>query len=173
MVIHRNPNSFVVVFLSLVFWMPSPQGLVHAKTWDHVYDIQLAGETFHLEVAADELKRAQGLGGRTSIDPDGGMIFVFPRASVRWFHMRDCVIPIDILFLDSGGIVTKTYTMQPEPPRMLGEPEWSYTQRLRRYYSGGRSQYVIELREGTIDRLGLRQGDRIVLDQGRLLRALR
>lgn len=128
------------------------------------FEVEISGETFHLEVAADRVTRYTGLGGRESIAANGGMIFVFPKASIRYFIMRDCVIPIDIMFLDSAGSVTATYTMQPERPRAEGESNTEYERRLNRYYSKSVSQYVIELRAGTIDRLGIKPTDRVTLD---------
>ena len=75
-------------------------------------EIEIGGETFRLEVAADNATRYKGLAGRNSIDANGGMIFVFPKAAIRYFIMRDCVIPIDIMFLDDAGLVTATYTVR-------------------------------------------------------------
>lgn len=138
-----------------------------------VVEVEIGGETFRLEVAADSVTRYTGLGGRESIDANGGMIFVFPDAAPRYFVMRDCIIPIDILFLDSGGWITAAYTMQPEEPRAEGESDSEYEQRLNRYYSQSRSRYVIELRAGTIDRLGIKSTDRVMLDVQALRHASR
>lgn len=147
-------------------------GALHEESDTGLYEILIAGDTFFLEVAADEVTRMTGLSGRDFIAADGGMIFVFPRSRYRWFYMRDCLIPIDILFLDSAGVITATYTMLPERPRMVGESERAYTSRLKRYHSNAPSQYVIELRAGTIEHLGLAQGDRVMLDSRWLKRAL-
>ena len=101
----------------------------------------------------------------------GGMIFVFPKAAIRYFIMRDCVIPIDIMFLDDAGLVTATYTMQPERPRAAGETDKAYEQRLHRYSSRSDSRYVIELRAGTIDRLGIKRTDRVTLSTQKMASA--
>jgi hypothetical protein len=137
------------------------------------YDLHIGGELFVLEVAADDETRSLGLSGRESIATNGGMIFVFPKAKVRTFFMRDCVIPIDIVFLDHVGVITATYRMVPEEPRGDSESDAGYERRLKRYSSQSRSQYAIELRAGTIDRLGLKYGDRLMLDTQRLQHALR
>ena len=147
-------------------------GAVQAIAATDRYELQLGDEAFLLEIAADRRTQYYGLGGRESIDRNGGMIFVFANAKARSFVMRDCLIPIDILFLDSSGLITATYTMHPEAPRAYYESEIAYTQRLRRYHSLGSTQYAIELRAGTMDRLGLQQGDRVKLDTYRLQRAL-
>ena len=43
------------------------------------------------------------------------MLFAFPDARERQFVMRDCLIPLDIVFLDPGGRVIRTAHMPLEP----------------------------------------------------------
>ncbi len=121
--------------------------------------VRLKGETFYVEVAADDKVRIRGLGGRDHIEPDGGMLFVFPRAERRQFVMRDCLVPIDIAFLDGSGRVLTMYTMPVEEPRREGESERDYENRLERYSSRFPSEFVLELKEGTLKRLGVKEGD--------------
>ena len=71
----------------------------------------IAGKTFRLEPALDPATQVLGLGKRTSIEPDGGMIFVFPFPRRLDFVMRDCPIPIDVAFLDNAGRVMTLYAM--------------------------------------------------------------
>lgn len=148
-----------------------------------VAPVKISGKTFHLEVAADAPTRMKGLGSRTHIEEDGGMIFVFPESqkAVQNFVMRDCPIAIDIIYLDSAGRVLTTHTMTPEPPRAEdgseGKPgdmnNAKYENRLKRYSSRFPSQFVIELREGTINRLGVKEGDQVVFDVAGLKRRAR
>lgn len=137
------------------------------------YDMPIDGERFRLEIAADVQSRSLGLGGRESIEANGGMLFVFPNAKIRSFFMRDCTIPIDIVFLDDIGVITALYTMEPEAPRGRTESNTAYERRLKRYSSLARSPYAIELRAGTIHRLGLTQGERVSLDTQRIKTFLR
>jgi uncharacterized membrane protein (UPF0127 family) len=130
--------------------------------------IRIGDETFHLELAADPAATARGLMERTSIPPDGGMLFVFPEASERWFWMKNCVIEIDLIFLDGRGTVTATHRMAVEAPRGENETEFDYETRLRHYDSRYPAQFAIELRAGSIDRLGLGVEDQIPLDLARL-----
>ena len=50
-------------------------------------EITIAGEVFTLEVASTTEAIKKGLGERTSIPENGGMIFVFPDAQPRRFWM--------------------------------------------------------------------------------------
>ncbi|MBX3362536.1 MAG: DUF192 domain-containing protein [Phycisphaeraceae bacterium] len=63
--------------------------------------VKLKDKPFKLEVAATNEARIKGMGGRTEIPPGTGMLFVFPRAQRLSFLMRDCPIPIDVLFIDA------------------------------------------------------------------------
>lgn len=124
---------------------------------DSVIEVMVKGEVFRLELALDNEARVQGLSDREEIVADGGMLFVFSDAQPRQFVMRRCLVPIDIAFLDAEGEVVWMHAMQvesgPDIPENL----------LKRYDSHYPAQFAIELREGSIRRLGLGQGDRIDL----------
>lgn len=143
-------------------------------------DVVISGKKFTLEVVNDPEKRNKGLSGRTEIKPDGGMLFVFPKPEPTLdFVMRDCPIPIDIIYLDGAGRVVASHKMVPEPPRseeekvntppVPGAPEWSYSnkayeKRLKKYPSRFASQFVIELKGNTLDTLKVQPGDKVALD---------
>ena len=128
----------------------------------------IAGDVFHLEVASDDATRAQGLMGRTEIASDGGMLFIFPTSQVRSFWMGYCLVDIDVMYLDSYGRVTAIHTMKTEASRKEDESEFDYRQRLADYPSVYATQFAIELRAGSIERLGVDVDDKIELDLARL-----
>lgn len=124
----------------------------------------IGGEVFRLEAALDEPTRVLGMGGRTRIEPDGGMIFVFPSAGPLEFVMRDCPIDIDIAFLDDAGHAVRIYTMAAEKARRADEPAREYELRLKRYASRFPCRFVVEVAAGTFERLGVRPGDKVEID---------
>ncbi|MGD9790299.1 MAG: DUF192 domain-containing protein [Phycisphaerales bacterium] len=153
-------------------------------------EITIDGKKFNLETALDIKTRFHGLSDRNEIKADGGMIFVFTdkESKVQAFVMRDCPVPIDIIYLDRSQRVTAVYAMQPEPPRSEeekvrtipeGYPEWAgtneaYENRLKQYSSKFPAQFVIELKGNTLDigedpdkgknkRLKVKPGDKIEL----------
>jgi len=137
-----------------------------------VETVRINGEAFFLELANTNDKRIRGLSGREQIADDGGMLFVFPRPRVLAFVMRDCLVPIDIAFLDQFGTVTATHEM-PIQPRRPGEGDQAYERRLDNYSSRAAAMFAIELRSGKLAELGLEVGDRVELDVARLQRAAR
>lgn len=140
--------------------------------------VRVDGRTFNLELAETGPKRERGLGGREHIPEDGGMLFVFPDAAPRVFVMRDCLVPIDIIFLDAMGRVVAMHQMTvepPEPQRREGESARDYQARraeyefrLRKYPSGYAAQFAIEIAGGLLDELNVHMGDQIRLDLDRL-----
>ena len=135
-----------------------------------VLPMTISGKKFYLEVSDDDAKRFKGLSDRMEIVPDGGMLFIFPRAASLNFVMRDCPIDIDIIFCDATGRVTAKHSMKSEPPRdPVTEPKPAkagdsdaYELRLRKYPSGAPAQFVIELRGGTLDSLNVPIGTKII-----------
>ncbi len=139
-------------------------GCTEEQAGDATIRVTIKGKAFNLEPALDNATRVVGLGGRESLAEDGGMIFVFKRAFRQSFYMKDCLIDIDIAYLDDAGRVTAVYTMLEEELQRDGESEIDYVLRLKRYPSRYPSSIAIEVRAGTFADLGLVEGDLIDLD---------
>lgn len=139
---------------------------------NEIVKVKIKDTTFKLELVADETTRIKGMGGRDEIKEDEGMLFAFPRAMVLDFVMRDCPIDIDVIFLDSGGRVTATHAMKAETARSDEEKKLDpktganekYEKRLKRYSSRYNAQYAIELKGGTLEKLKLKNAEKIKLD---------
>lgn len=125
--------------------------------------VVVKGSTFWVEGVFEDATRIKGLGGRDSIPEDGGMLFVFPYTNLLEFVMRDCKFDIDIAYLDDSGRVVSMYTMKMEP-RNTGESDSDYENRLKRYPSRYGARFALELKAGTLDRLGVKPGDLLELD---------
>ncbi len=128
---------------------------------------------FKLQISADPVTRANGLMGREELNDDEGMIFVYPRPGIRNYWMKNCVIDIDIIYVNPRGRITAMHEMKIPPPRKAGESNWDYEARLPRYSSKRMAQYAIELKAGTLKKLKLKVGDIIELDRRKLVRMAR
>ncbi len=68
--------------------------------------------------------------------------------------MKDCLIPLDIIFVDGLGYVVSIHTLQP-PKKDAKESE------IEACRSGGRALITIELAAGRAKELGLKVGSKI------------
>ena len=152
----------------MLFAAASLSGCQRSQSIPGTEQVVIAGEQFQLEVAQDEVTRTKGMMGRTEIASDGGMLFIFPTSQLRSFWMGNCVVDIDIMFLDRYGRVTAIHTMKTEDPRKDDETEVAYKARMPGYSSVYATQFAIELHAGSIQRLGVDVDDKIELDLARL-----
>jgi uncharacterized protein len=91
---------------------------------------------------------AQGLKGRKGL-PDGrGMLFDFGFETNATMSMKDTEIPLDMIFIRTDGRIH--HIVEDQTP--LSE---------RQIYSGGPVRGVLEVRAGTVRRLGIAVGDRV------------
>lgn len=58
-----------------------------------------------VEIATTPEERRIGLMSRTSLSEDGGMLFIFDKERVQKFWMKNMFIPIDIMWIDSKGMI--------------------------------------------------------------------
>ncbi len=167
-----NRLGATVVLVGLLAAAPGPASRP-AETEPAREDVVIAGELFRLELAANARLRARGLGGREKVSDDGGMLFVFPDTRYRSFWMKDCLVDIDLMFLDSRGRIVAVHRMKTEPPRGPRESMPAYERRLKLYASSRPTRIAIELKTGSIDRLKLETGQLIELDLVRLKKKAR
>jgi uncharacterized membrane protein (UPF0127 family) len=109
------------------------------------------GEFITAELALSGEERARGLMFRESIAADQAMLFVFEEEAPHSFWMKNVGFPIDILWLDREKRIVH---MARRVPPCRKDPCPTYSP-LRP------SGYVLELRAGRSDELGIKPGDRL------------
>jgi uncharacterized protein len=105
----------------------------------------IGSKTFTLEIANTEETMARGLMHRDSMPADHGMIFVFDNEEPRSFWMRNTRIPLNIIYLDTGGKVVSVKSMKPYDETPVS--------------SDGPARYAIELNMGAATEAGVKKGD--------------
>ena len=114
----------------------------------------LKGHEVVLELKLSDKSRAKGMGGRTEAPEGTGMLFVYRSERPLRFWMKDCLIPLDIAFLNAEGEVLATGTMPTEPDPANPKEIYGYAEA---------GQFAIEMGAGEMEKLGLQRGDRINL----------
>jgi len=150
-----TPKILTIFLLSLV-------SLVLAND---IVPQQFGGCEFpEMELAVTPEECQRGLMFRQDVPSTGGMLFVFPEERERYFWMKNTLVPLDIVFLDSQGAIVSISQMLPEPPRRPEETEDAYEARLTSYPSQFPARYAIELRAGMAAYLQLQPGDVLPLN---------
>ena len=106
-----------------------------------------------VDVAATRADRERGLGGRTALDPDHGMLFVYASTALHRFWMKDCAIGLDIAFVREDGTIARIATLPPA----AGLPD----EEIPDADSGEPVRYVVEMEPHWFARHGVAAGDRI------------
>jgi uncharacterized membrane protein (UPF0127 family) len=135
---------------------PAPQPIRTQAKLPQI-DVRIANKMFALEVAVTDLQHEIGMMGRTSMGDNEGMLFLFDRESFREFWMGNCLIALDIIYLDRSGKVVGVRTLRP-PAAGTSDSDVSKFPSLK-----GDVQYVIELKGGRAHQIGLSPGQTVSL----------
>jgi len=112
------------------------------------------GREFNLEVADDPVSRWRGYRRRAEVPADTGMLFIFPDEQPLAFEMRDCLVALDMIFLDRElSVVEIAHDQQ---PCREGEPCPPVTPMHA-------AQYVLEVAGGIARKEGLAPGDHVTI----------
>jgi uncharacterized protein len=113
----------------------------------------IKGERFQLEVARTPKQQATGLMYRKRLEADRGMLFPVnpPEAVELW--MKQTRVPIDMIFLKNGKVLSLRENITP-----------CQVNPCETYSSGGVVDAVLEVRGGTVGRLGLKVGDAVAIE---------
>ena len=111
--------------------------------------ILLAGHRFGVEIASTEAAREHGLMYRTRLAANHGMLFVYKKAELRSFWMKNTRIPLDILFFDAER---RLINVSADTPPCKSDP-------CPTYQSAAPAKYVLELNAGVVFSLGIKPAD--------------
>ncbi len=100
---------------------------------------------FRVALADDPAERAQGLMNVEHLPRMAGMLFLYDRSQPANFWMRNTLIPLDMIFLDTTGTVTRVH----ENAVPLDETPIPGGEEVRA---------VLEVNGGMADQLGIEEG---------------
>ncbi len=104
---------------------------------------------FTVEMALTPAQQMQGLMFRQTMEGDAGMLFVHERVRYASMWMKNTFLPLDMLFIEDTGRISHIV-------------ERTVPQSLETISSRGPVLAVLELNAGTVARLGIGAGDRVL-----------
>ncbi len=146
-------TAFVLALLSFLIG-----GIARAECRPDRVELRndLAEVRFDVELAITPKERSRGLMFRESMPNRSGMLFVFDPPQPVAFWMKNTLIPLDMIFVDRSGTVTRVH--EGAIPGDLSPIE------------GGDSVYaVLEINAGLAERYAIRPGSQMrheVFSQG-------
>ena len=133
---------FIVLLIGFIVYLYFPFKL---KT----KNIKIKDQDFSLEIATTPSQLSRGLGGRQSLCPNCGMLFIFPTPQILQFWMKDTLIPLDMIFIDANNKIINIVTAP--------------INNLKIYTSMSPALYCLELNANRASELNLKTGDTISL----------
>ena len=120
----------------------------------------------HAERADTPATRQRGLMFRQALAPNEGMLFVFDRPGSYPFWMQNCIISIDIIWLDAQLRILSIAPSVP-PCRLANCSPPCASNDCPTYPHDGQALYVVEVASGLAKAHGLKPGDRLVIESRR------
>ena len=102
-------------------------------------------QRFSVEVVDEPAEQAQGLMFREKLASSAGMLFVFPQPKRAQFWMKDTLIPLDMIFMDAKGVVTRVHANAIPQDRTAID-------------GGSGVAFVLEINGGLAQRMGIAVG---------------
>ena len=103
---------------------------------------------FNVEVVSTPQQRALGLMGRTRLEDNAGMLFVFEQKGTHCFWMKNTLLPLSIAFLADDGSIVSIDDMHP--------------QALDFHCPLAPVRYALEVKQGGFSSKGIRPGMQIL-----------
>lgn len=148
----------LIIFLSILvcagFYYAEVMRAPTSKDARQSSSVCIKGRCFQVELAENELQRGRGLMYRTELGEDRGMLFIFDKEDFYPFWMKNTLIPLDIIWIDSNRKVV-FMAQKVQPCRVLICPSVLPT---------ANAKYVLEINSGICQEISLKLGDRVVIN---------
>lgn len=135
--------ALVVIFFLAIFLLVSHP----PKKLEDIKYVKIAGQSIKVDLAVTTEEKMQGLGGRSGLKEDEGMLFVFDKPGQYYFWMKDMNFPIDMIWIGKNNEVV--YIKKDARPELYPES----------YGSDQDAKYVLEVSSGFSEKNNLKEGD--------------
>ncbi len=137
--------SGFAILAALSFSQDNPNRLYQLREFKTT-TITYGAKSLKVWLANTSSKRQEGMMFLKSgeVSENGAMLFIFPEQKNRSFWMKNTLIPLDIAYIDSTGLVVSAKSMKPLDE--TGVPSLKP------------ATFVLEMKKGAFSRVGIRVG---------------
>lgn len=106
---------FRIILLLCLLTLGSCKSETHKTNWTPGTLLTTTIDEVHIEVelAIHRQEQQKGLMFRETLPEHQGMLFIFKNSSSRSFWMKNTLLPLDIAYINSKGIIQEIYPMYP------------------------------------------------------------
>ncbi|HWH84073.1 MAG TPA: DUF192 domain-containing protein [Burkholderiaceae bacterium] len=145
----RSPLPRLARLLALLLLVAGGHVAVAQRGPQRLASIKLSSgmHVLNVEVARTDQEHSIGLMFRPSMPTNDGMLFIFERAGVQCFWMKNTLLPLSVAFIGDDGSIANIEAMQP--------------QTLDSHCSVKPVRFVLEMNDGWFARRGIKAGMKI------------
>lgn len=99
---------------------------IEGKHSKNIGVITLNGKQYDVYIARSEKQKERGLQGFSSLPDDEGMFFVNDEPEDVWYHMKNVMTPLDLVFMDDEMKVISVKHGKPNDPTPITEKNVMY-----------------------------------------------
>jgi uncharacterized membrane protein (UPF0127 family) len=136
----------LLLFMAVGWWFTQPDAI--QKIPLKITTNSGSEHQFSIELALSPSQKVTGLMHRTSLAENGGMLFLYDEPAEIGMWMKNTLIPLDIIFIDESGIITKI-------------KENATPHSLESIVSDAPVKAALELNGGTATQLNIQKGDKV------------
>ena len=142
---------FILLISSLFLLLFKQETAV--QTTSEIKEACFKQRCFSVESAKTAVERERGLMFRENLDKNNGMLFIFPKEDKWNFWMKNTLIPLDIIWIDSNNKIVE-----------IKENALPCKENLCQIYSPKtKAKYVLELNSGITKENNIKIGDEVDL----------
>lgn len=142
---------FIVVLFALTIGFSYYYNSSGVNSGGEISEVCFENNCFEIEIADSAEERQTGLMFRESLGRDKGMLFIFEEEDIHPFWMKNTLISLDIIWIDSNKEIVFINENTPA----------CESKRCPIYSPNEQSLYVLELDIGVANEIGLKVGDRV------------
>ena len=139
----------VVIILIYLLFCFAPNTASQSSQQNLINSVCIKENCFNVEVVKTETERERGLMYRAELDKNNGMLFIFDKVGFYPFWMKNTLIPLDMMWIDSNYKIV--FIGQNEQPckSLICPP----------IIPLAKAKYVLEINAGLSQEFGFNVGD--------------